>query len=429
MSESPFRASLVRRVGQRMFYGWVIVWVAMLGIFASGPAQSHTFSVFIGPIAAELGLSQTAMASAYGLATLVAAFCLPLMGRFLDRVGARRMLAVVALVFGAGCAAFGLAGGMIWLALGFAALRFLGQGSLMLGSSNMVSQWFSQRRGFALGLMALGFAISMAVHPMVAKWLIDLVGWREAWFWLGISTWVLLLPPVLFFVVSKPEDVGLRPDGVSTPPDTGEPQGAIQESDENDFTLSEALRTSAFYIVAAGLFTLSMLVTTLHFFQVSIFSDQGLDTDVATVAFAVSAVTMIAMMPTLGRLLDRFRTEHMFAGGLMVLATTLIIAAQVSGIVSAVLYALAFGVANAVSMTYYSFMWPRYFGRTHLGSIQGTGQMIGVVGASLGPLPLGFAKDYFGNYDAMLMGLAAIPLTWAVVAALFLRQPVKPKSL
>jgi MFS family permease len=412
-----------------MFYGWVIVWVAMLGIFASGPAQSHTFSVFIGPIAAELGLSQTAMASAYGLATLVAAFCLPLMGRFLDRVGARRMLAVVALVFGAGCAAFGFAGSMIWLALGFAALRFLGQGSLMLGSSNMVSQWFSQRRGFALGLMALGFAISMAVHPMVAKWLIDLVGWREAWIWLGISTWVLLLPPVLLFVVSKPEDVGLRPDGVSTPADIGKPQGATEEGDENDFTLSEALRTPTFYIVAAGLFTLSMLVTTLHFFQVSIFSDQGLDTEVATVAFAVSAVTMIAMMPTLGRMLDRFPTERMFAGGLLVLATTLVIAAQVSGITSAVLYALAFGVANAVSMTYYTFMWPRYFGRTHLGSIQGTGQMIGVVGASLGPLPLGFAKDYFGNYDAMLVGLAVIPLIGAIVAALFLRQPVKLKPL
>ena len=51
----------------------------MLGIFASGPAQSHTFSVFVGPIAAELGLSQTDMALAYGLATMAAAFCLPLM--------------------------------------------------------------------------------------------------------------------------------------------------------------------------------------------------------------------------------------------------------------------------------------------------------------------------------------------------------------
>ena len=172
-----------------------------------------------------------------------------------------------------------------------------------------------------------------------------------------------------------------------------------------------------------------MLVTTLHFFQVSIFSDQGLDTEVATVAFAVSAVTMIAMMPTLGRMLDRFPTERMFAGGLLALATTLVIAAQGSGIASAVLYALAFGMANAVSMTYYTFMWPRYFGRSYLGSIQGTGQMIGVVGASVGPLPLGFAKDYLGNYDAMLLGLAVIPLTWAVVAALFLRQPVKLKPL
>lgn len=427
MPESHMRVALVRRIGQRIFYGWIIVWVAMLGIFASGPAQSHTFSVFIGPIAAELGLSQTAMASAYGLATLVAAFCLPLMGRFLDRVGARRMLAVVALLFGAGCVAFGMVGGLIWLALGFAALRFLGQGSLMLGSSNMVAQWFNRRRGFALGLMALGFALSMAVHPFVAKWLIDLVGWREAWFWIGISTWVLLVPPVLLFVVSKPEDVDLKPDGVSSSDGVRSSNEESGGTEEFGFTLSEALRTSAFYIVAAGLFTLSMLVTTLHFFQVSIFADQGLDANVATTAFAVSAATMVVMMPMIGRLLDRFPTERMFAGGLLVLAVTLVTAAQVTGIVSATIYALSFGVANALGMTYFAYMWARYFGRANLGSIQGTGQMISVVGASLGPLPLGFAKDYFGSYDAMLFGLAAIPLFWSIVAVLFLRQPAKPE--
>ena len=75
-----FTHALVERIGRRFFYGWVIVGVGMLCIFASGPAQSHTFSVFIGPIALDLGLSQTEMASAYGLATLVAALCLPAMG-------------------------------------------------------------------------------------------------------------------------------------------------------------------------------------------------------------------------------------------------------------------------------------------------------------------------------------------------------------
>ena len=53
--------------------------------------------------------------------------------------------------------------------------------------------------------------------------------------------------------------------------------------------------------------------------------------------------------------------------------------------------------------------------------------MIGVVGASLGPLPLGLAQDKFGAYDPMLFGLALIPACWAVVV-LFLREPVRPET-
>ncbi len=413
---------LQQRLARRFFYGWAIVAVAILGIFASGPAQSHTFSVFVGPIAAELGLSQTDMALAYGLATMAAAFCLPLMGRFLDRVGARRMLALVAALFGTACAAFGAVAGIAWLAIGFAVLRFLGQGSLMLGSSNMVSQWFQQRRGFALGLMALGFGISMAVHPTVSQALIEWVGWREAWLWLGVSTWLLLLPPVLFLAVSKPEDMGLRPDGIVRASESAAAPPGDDGSDSGEFTLAEAVRTPAFYIVAAGLFTLSMLVTTLHFFQVSIFAEAGMGAATATTCFTVSAVTMVAAMPLVGRLLDRVRTEYMFAGGLLVLAAVLSLAGTINGLATALVYAVVFGLANAVSMTYYTFMWPRYFGRTHLGSIQGVGQTIGVVGASLGPLPLGLSKDLFESYDPMLLALAAVPVSVAV-AAVWLRAP------
>ena len=418
--------SLVERLGRRFFYGWVIVGVGMLGIFASGPAQSHTFSVFIGPIALDLGLTQTEMASAYGLATLVAALCLPAMGWFLDRAGAKRMLAVVALFFGSACAAFGLVSGLFWLAIGFAALRFLGQGSLMMGSSNMVSQWFTRKRGAALGLMTMGFGISMAVHPELSQWLIEWVGWREAWFWIGATTWILVLPPIVILAISKPEDVGLHPDGVihsSTDED-----GADSVGPQMDFTLSEALHAPAFYIVAASLFTLSMLVTSLHFYQVSIFADQGLGPNIATKCFAVSSVTMIVMMPVVGRMLDQAPTERMVAAGLIVLTASLLLASVISGLWTAVLFAVVFGLLNAVSMNYVSFMWPRYFGRAHLGRIQGVGQTITVIGASLGPLPLAISKDYFGSYDPMLVGVGAMPLFFAVIAFLFLRDPVRSVS-
>ena len=151
--------------------------------------------------------------SAYGLATLMAALCLPAMGWFLDRAGAKRMLAVVALLF------VPHAPRSDWSADFFGLLSvsppsgFLGQGSLMMGSSNMVSQWFTRKRGTALGLMTMGFGISMAVHPELSQWLIE---WPLARRGSGLGYDMdSRLTAIVILAISKPEDVGLHPDGVN----------------------------------------------------------------------------------------------------------------------------------------------------------------------------------------------------------------------
>jgi nitrate/nitrite transporter NarK len=87
-----------------------------------------------------------------------------------------------------------------------------------------------------------------------------------------------------------------------------------------------------------------------------------------------------------------------------------------------IVFSAVFGLANAGLQSHYSFMWPRYFGRRHLGSIQGAAQTIGVVGASIGPLPLGLAYDLFGGYTEALYLLAALPVACAFML-LFLRPP------
>ena len=187
--------------------------VGGLAMFASGPGQSHIFSVYITPISDDLDLSRTSISSVYAAATLLAAFGLPYVGRLIDRVGVRRVVLAVAIAFGFANVAFGWIAGLLSLALAFGALRFLGQGSLMLSSNYLVSQWFSRRRGIALSLAALGFSASMALHPPLAQWLIDQVGWRESWLWLGVLTWALLVPMIAILVQNKPEDIGLTPDG------------------------------------------------------------------------------------------------------------------------------------------------------------------------------------------------------------------------
>ncbi|MBT5266648.1 MAG: MFS transporter, partial [Rhodospirillaceae bacterium] len=188
-------------------------------------------------------------------------------------------------------------------------------------------------------------------------------------------------------------------------------------------TLGEAFRTPTFHIVWIGMFSIAMLVTVCHLFQVAIFASHQLSAYVATAAFAVSAVTMVACMPLVGRMLDRFPTRYVFAAGMLITAASLVAATLVRDLPTAVIYALIFGSNNAFSMTLFGYMWPRYFGRLHLGSVQGAGQTIGVVGASLGAPAVGYAHDWLGGYEAPLQMMAIYPAVWAVVVIFTLRTP------
>ena len=421
MSFSATRVALAHRIGGRFFYGWVMLAAGALGYFASGPAQSHIFSVFITPITHDLGISRTSVSSAYALATLIAAFGLPFVGRLIDRYGVRRVFLGVALGFGLCAVGFGMVTNLLMLTIAFGALRFLGQGSLMLCSANLVSQWFARKRGFALSLMSLGFACSIAAHPYLAQKLIDVVGWREAWVWLGIMTWLLLLPMVFLFVQSRPEDLGMHPDGDKRD-DNNATERLVRDAVNVGLTLKQAMRTSAFWIIALGLSSLSMLVTGIFFHQVSILDAQGLSVQQAATVFTVTAVTMVIFMPMFGRLLDRYRTQYLFSATLVLMAGSLVAMSQVQGVLSALMFGALFGLTSAAQHTHMAFVWPRFFGRAHLGSIQGSATTINVVGASLGPLPLGMAYDSFGSYGGALLALAIIPIGCAI-AVLFIRAP------
>lgn len=410
------RAVWALGINRRVFYGWIMVAVAGFSIFASGPGQSHTFSAFNALIAKDLQITNTELAFAYSLATVGAALLLPLFGRQVERFGSRRSLLVVSLALGLACAFFGAVASFLWLVLGFGLLRFLGQGSMMLGAANLVAQWFSLKRGFAMGLMALGFAASMAIHPTLAQVLIEAYGWREAWFALGIMTWVMMLPVLFLLVQDRPEDLGLKPDNAKA-----EAASGSEDANLSGATLAEALRHPSFYIVAAGLFTISALVTTLHFHQFNILAAQGLDGRWATTGFWVTAGCMVAAMPLVGRGFDRFRTRYMFAAALCVQVVTLVGVTFVTSVPVLILYSAAFGLNNAFSMTIFGYIFPRYFGRRHLGRIQGTGQMIAVVGASLGPIPVSYALDFLADPVTTLRLLAFLPLIVAAVAVLFLR--------
>ncbi|MCZ6558366.1 MAG: MFS transporter, partial [SAR324 cluster bacterium] len=130
-SSSP----LIEAIGRRVYYGWVMVGMGFVGMFASGVGQSFTVSVFVNPIIDELGISRTSISSAYTLGTLTAAFGLTYLGRLIDRIGQRAMLVAVAFLLGVSAMLFSTVGNLVALYAAFTAVRIFGQGAMMLTST------------------------------------------------------------------------------------------------------------------------------------------------------------------------------------------------------------------------------------------------------------------------------------------------------
>lgn len=415
--QQNIRSNIAVAVSGHFYYGWLILAIAAVGMFSSGPGQSYTFSVFLQHIQSDLGIPNHRIATAYALATLLAAALLPRMGRLLDQIGPRKMLILVSILLGFACLFFGAAANVIWLAAGFALLRFMGQGATMMCTANLVSQWFSKRRGFAMSLLALGFAASMAIHPPLGEFLIQRYGWRTAWIVLGVMTWLIMLLPLILLVFDKPEQIGMSIDG-----ETAVQKQATSEAIAG-LTLQQAKQERAFYILCFVWFVVGGLVTVLHFFQVTVLSERGLDSAVAARLFPVSAITMVVTMPFIGRLFDAARTRYVIATAMLLIGLSLFSITVVSGFATAIIYAVLFGLSNAFMLTMFGYLWPRYFGRAHLGSIQGLGQMVGVIGASVAPIPVGYALDVFGSSDATLRLLALLSVATAIIVVLALKTP------
>ncbi|MEX2373464.1 MAG: MFS transporter, partial [Dehalococcoidia bacterium] len=155
--------------GRRPFYGWAIVGVGGLAAFSSGPGQSYIFSVFLDSLIEDTSLSRTAISTLYAVGTGVSAAMVFLVSRLADRYGARSTLIGAALGLGVACLAMSQARGALMVFLAFSALRALGQGSLTINGTLLAAQWFVRRRGRAMAIMGLGFPLSMAILPPVAR--------------------------------------------------------------------------------------------------------------------------------------------------------------------------------------------------------------------------------------------------------------------
>jgi MFS family permease len=388
---------------------------SLIGVL-TGPGQSIGVSVFRQHLSDGLRLSDSAIATAYLVGTLASSTFQPRIGRWVDEVGVRRASTVFGVVFALTLAHMSLVRGFVWLAVGFFGIRLLGQGALSLTSNVAVIHWFDRRRGFALGVKMTLTMGGMAFVPVLLAFAIDAWGWRITW--LAASAVVALAAVSIswFGYVDRPADLEQRPDGGA--PDGDGPPGSGVLS----VTRSVALRSPAFWTLAAVTATNALLGTGLLFHQTNLLGEIGYSNAQAAAMFLPQAVGAVGGGLAFGWLMDRSARPVLPAIVALLLAAATFLGGTSTSFSAVLLYSVVLGLCMGSGAAVQSSLLPALYGVGHIGSISGTLGLVGVLASSMGALTFSVGSTVFGDYRSASLWFTVLPLAVAVFATVFRRQ-------
>lgn len=408
-------------VPRRYFPGWTMVGVSAAAQFLSAPGQSYSVAAFKEPMRESLEVSETSFSFAYAAATILSGCLVPLVGRALDRWGARVILPSVSGVLGLACLGMSQVDSLKTLYFGFAFVRSLGQGALSLIAAWMVGEWFERRRGFATALSGLGGSFSVMLIPMLNAYVIFHYGWQAGWIVLAVAVWALLTAPSLFLVRNRPEDLGLLPDG--DPPATAADGASGDTADSvpmraligRNWQVREVLSDPTFWKLLSVPASSGMIGTGLIFHAVSLLGSRGVSADRALLLISLQALVATVAAVFAGMLTDRCAASRLLAAAMIMLAAASGLVLWLPTTSFALLYAVLLGLHGSIIRSAGTVVWLDYYGRQHQGAIRGIAMAVMILAAAAGPLPLALAKDLQGSYDAALACFIALPLGAAVL--------------
>ena len=394
-----------------VYYGWVVVVAATLGLILPFFGHNTTIGLFVDDFILDFGLDRTTLSALFGLGGFVAALSLPWVGKLTDRHGSRLIGAIAGAVFAVSLIALSTATNPLALLLMFIVMRAVGLGPLWIANSTVLAQWFRSRRGRVFSITVIVTWLFQGFYVPFIQELLTTMSWRQIWQMLGLLVGIVVVPLVWLLMRNKPESYGLLPDGRVN---SGETKIEVQE--EESWTLAEARRTPIFRIFVLGRVLTPAAGSALILHQVSIFNLMGYDALVAAQTFGMLSVVAAGMSIFAGILSDRLRPGHLMVLQLFTSVLLLALAATMTQPWMLFLYALLFGTNIALGGVFDNSVWANLFGREHLGEIRGFIAILMSAGGALGPVMFGWCFDTFGDYKLMFALFIGLILVQVVLA-------------
>ncbi len=397
----------------RVFYGWTVLFVAAAAMVGTLPGRTQGLGLITEPLLADLGLDRVTYATLNFWATIIGAVGALGIGRLIDRFGSRVVLVCVSLSLGGVVCAMSQVASVPALAVWLTLTRALGQSALSVVSLAMVGQWFVRRIDTAMATYSIAMSVGfMAAFPLVGV-AVQRFGWRFTWLAVGAALVGGLAPAAWLLVRKSPESCGLYPDGGHDAA-SGARATLHADGDATGYTWTDALSTPAFWTFAVGAALYGLVASGIGLFNESILSERGLGPSIYYQSLVVTAMAALAGNFLGGWLATRMPLTRLLAISLGILTVGLAVIPHIVLPWQVAVWATAMGLGGGLVMVLFFSVWPRLYGRRHLGQIQGLAQAVTVLASALGPLLLAWCVAWTGSYTAMFRLLAG---TMALAAA------------
>tara|TARA_R110000868_G_scaffold21640_10_gene89814 strand:- start:11861 stop:13159 length:1299 start_codon:yes stop_codon:yes gene_type:complete len=402
------RFSFINPSKSPFFYGYIVAVFGSIGVYLSMPGQTIGVSVFTDPVKNALGLSRNQFSNAYMIGTIMSSLVIGRAGVWFDRYGACYVAFFAALTLAVSLMLCSWSVHMsefvqqllniqswwipfLLMTFLFFMLRFSGQGVLTMASRNVIMIWFDKNRGKVNAVSSVAISFGFSSSPLWVNYLIENYSWQGAWQILALAL-VVLSVLILQFYKNKPEDHGLLPDGTD-----------VKEEKEikllaKQYTLKEAKKTRAFWMYGLILAFNSFFITGLTFHIVSIFKSEGFPKEDAIAIFLPASFVAVTISIVFNFLSDYLRLKLylylMIFGGILASVGFLFLATSFG----VPLLVVGFGIMSGFFAVLNAIVWPRFYGRTHLGAITGKIMSLLILASALAPTIFSLCFSTFESY-------------------------------
>lgn len=334
---------------------------------------------------------------------LVMAAASPILGFWVVRYGARRILLAAALLIG--CTFLLLSRiqelWQLYALVLLGALGLVGLGDITVGQ--LVSHWIRKRRGLALGLVYAGSNLAGALLVPLWVGIARADNWRTTFVVMGAGAWLVMLPAIALLIRDR-----------GTPPLPNRQASSV--GSDADLGLRQARTTRTFWILALSLFVFFFYFVGVLDHLVLFMTDAGMSGERATALFSTALAMGLASKILLGLVADYIpeKASILADHSLLAISSLLLLALPNENLLWPFLF--VYGFATAARDIVYPLIINRCFGERFMAEIYGA-LMLALPGGALGALLAAQVHDHTGSYEPAFIAFAALNV--GAVAALF----------